>query len=168
MSKKRNQMIRVETLPNGYCLKYDGMKSPTGFMYFTPEKLLEGFMIHIGMNVTDILDTETMNDFIATAMSWRDNKKCVKKIEKLTSELKQMTGYRASAAKRLITERNQRMLLYDRVGSILKETEEKGEKALRKELNKLLRDRNMLHKLTLEGLGVKEYDTIEEDEDDED
>lgn len=160
------RMIRVETLPNGYCLKYDGMKQPEGFMYFTPEKLLEGFMIHIGMDVTDILDTETMNDFIVTAMTWKDNKKCVKKIEQLTSLLKQMTGHRASAAKRLITERNQRILLYDKLGSILKDTEEKGEKVLRRELSKLLRERNMLQKLTLEGLGVKDYNTIEEDEED--
>ena len=59
-------MIRVETLPNGYCLKFDGMKNPTGYMYFTPEALLEGFMLHIGLGITEQLNTETMQDFLVT------------------------------------------------------------------------------------------------------
>ena len=55
-------MIKVTPLPNGYSLEFDGMKQKTGYMYFSPDKLLEGFMLHIGIGITDDLDTETMQD----------------------------------------------------------------------------------------------------------
>lgn len=129
-------MIKVETLPNGYSLKFDGMSKKGGYMYFSPEKLLKGFMLHIGLEMTDQLNTETMDDFIVAAINWKDNKECVKEIERLTRELRLMTGKRASLARRLILERNRHIALYDAIGSLLKETKENTEKDLRKSLEK--------------------------------
>lgn len=79
--------IEVRTLNNGYQLRFDGMKG-IGYMYYSPEKLLEGFMLHIGLKMTEQLNVENMQDFIETAINWRDNEKCVKEIASLTSQLK--------------------------------------------------------------------------------
>ena len=89
------KFIDVDTLPNGYSLKFDGMKQQGGYMYFTPEQLLEGFMAHIGLEMTDQLNMETIRDFLVTAIKWKDNKACVKEIERLKNALRLMTGRRA-------------------------------------------------------------------------
>ena len=85
---KNHPRIEVKTLPNGYSLEFDGMKQHGGFMYFNREKLLEGFMVHIGLEMTDQLNTEIIQDFIEAACTWKDNKKCVKEINRLTEELR--------------------------------------------------------------------------------
>ena len=162
--KRGITMIKVETLPNGYSLEFDGMSKKGGYMYFTPEKLLKGFMLHIGLEMTDQLNTETMDDFIVAAINWKENKECVKEIERLTRELRLMTGKRASLARRLIFERNRRIALYDAIGSLLKESKENTEKDLRKSLEKMMKERKGMFPLTLKSLGVGENDDIEDDE----
>lgn len=157
-------MIKVETLPNGYSLEFDGMSKKGGYMYFTPEKLLKGFMLHIGLEMTDQLNTETMDDFIVAAINWKDNKECVKEIERLTRELRLMTGKRASLARQMILERNRHIALYDAIGSLLKETKENPEKDLRKSLEKMMKEKKSMFPLTLKSLGVGENDDIEDDE----
>lgn len=166
MAKKKIKMIRVETLPNGYCLKFDGMKNPTGYMYFTPEALLEGFMLHIGLGITEQLNTETMQDFLVTCINWNENKKCVKEIQNITSELRRMTGHRNALANRLIVERNQHMSLYDKIGSVLKENKDETKIGLCKKIKEVLKNKNKLYKLTVEGLcgGKGSDDDDEEDE----
>ena len=160
-------MIKVETLPNGYSLKFDGMTQKYGYMYFTPEKLLEGFMLHIGLEMTDMLDTDTMQDFIVTAMNWRDNKKCVKEIEKLTLELRKMTGRRASLARQLILERNRYIAIMEDVSSAIVEFKDYQDKNIKKRLEKILSGKKKQMPLTLQGLGVKDDDFIEEDTEEE-
>ena len=49
MTMKR---ITVQTLPNGYSLNFDGDRQ-NGYMYFNENDLLKGFMIHIGLNMTE-------------------------------------------------------------------------------------------------------------------
>ena len=162
--KREITMIKVDTLPNGYSLKFDGMSKKGGYMYFSPEKLLKGFMLHIGLEMTDQLNTETMDDFIVAAINWKDNKECVKEIERLTRELRLMTGKRASLARRLILERNRHIALYDAIGSLLKETKENHEKDVRKSLEKMMKEKKSMFPLTLQNLGVGENDDIEDDE----
>lgn len=157
-------MIKVETLPNGYSLEFDGMSKKGGYMYFSPEKLLKGFMLHIGLEMTDQLNTETMDDFIVAAINWKDNKECVKEIERLTRELRVMTGKRASFARRIILERNRHIALYDAIGSLLKETKENPEKDLRKSLEKMMKEKKNMYPLTFQSLGVGENDDIDDDE----
>lgn len=75
--------IEVTTKANGYSLTFDGMKMPQGFFYFSKDELLKGFMLHIGLEILDQLNTETMDEFIVAAINWKDNKKCVEEIERL-------------------------------------------------------------------------------------
>lgn len=162
---KRMKLINVETLPNGYSLKFDGMSQNGGYLYFTPEKLLEGFMLHIGLNMTDQLNTETMQDFIVTAMNWRDNKKCVKEIGRLTLDLQKMTGRRASLARQLVLERNRYIAIIEDVSSAIVELKDHPDKNIKKRLEKILSGKKKPMPLTLRGLGVKDEDFIEEETD---
>ena len=56
MKKKDIKHIYVSTLQNGYSLSFDGMSEKGGYMYFSIEDLLKGFMMHIGLNMTDQLE----------------------------------------------------------------------------------------------------------------
>ena len=85
---KKHPRIEVKTLPNGYSLEFDGMKKQNGFLYFNQEQLLEGFMIHIGLEMTDELNTDLIKDFLIAACNWNENKKCMKEIERLSTELR--------------------------------------------------------------------------------
>jgi len=155
-------MIKVDTLANGYSLKYEGMTQKNGFFYFTPSKLLEGFMLHIGLEVTQQLNPELMQDFIVAAINWKENEKCVKEIERLTTAMKVLEVKRVSLAKRLITERNRHIALYNTIGTMLKESDN-----LKKDLTKLLKDRTKVKPMTMHGLGITADDLNNEPDDDE-
>lgn len=165
---KRVKLIDVETLPNGYSLKFDGMKQQGGYMYFTPEQLLEGFMAHIGLEMTDQLNMETIQDFLVTAMNWKDNKECVKEIERLKNALRLMTGRRASLARQMIQERNRYNGIIDDVGSMIAELKDYPDKDIKKRLEKVLKGKKRMPQLSLQGLGVNDDDFIEEETDEED
>ena len=165
---KKVKLIDVETLPNGYSLKFDGMTKKGGYMYFTPEKLLEGFMLHIGLNMTDQLNTETMQDFIVAACNWKDNKDCVKEIERLKNALRLMTGRRASLARQMIQERNRYNGIIDDVGSMIAELKDYPDKDIKKRLEKVLKGKKRMPQLSLQGLGVNDEDFIEEETDEDD
>lgn len=165
---KKVKLIDVETLPNGYSLKFDGMKQQGGYMYFTPEQLLEGFMAHIGLEMTDQLNMETIQDFLVTAMNWKDNKECVKEIERLKNALRLMTGRRASLARQMIQERNRYNGIIDDVGSMIAELKDYPDKDIKKRLEKVLKGKKRMPQLSLQGLGVNDDDFIEEETDEED
>jgi len=152
--------ISVATYPNGYSLKFDGMKKKDGFFYLTKEKLLEGFMLHIGLEMTDQLDTETMTDFIAAACNWNDNKKCLDEIDRLNLEVKTLRGRCNSLATRLMNERNRHMALVDEVSSL--KSQFKAITNITKAIDKILKTRKSLVKLNLNNL-IK---SDPEDEDD--
>lgn len=155
-------MIKVDTLANGYSLKYEGMTPKNGFFYFTPYKLLEGFMLHIGLEMTQQLNPELMQDFIVAAINWKENEKCVKEIERLTTALKVLEVKRVSLAKRLITERNRHIALYNTIGTMLKESDN-----LEKDLTKMLKDRTKVTPMTLYGLGITAEDLNNEPDEEE-
>ena len=165
---KRVKLIEVETLPNGYSLKFDGMTKKGGYMYFTPEKLLEGFMLHIGLNMTDQLNTDTMQDFIVAACNWKDNQDCVKEIERLKNALRLMTGRRAALARTMIQERNRYIALMDDVGSAIAEMKDYPDKDIKARLEKILKGKKKQLPLSLKGLGVNDDDFIEEETDEDD
>ena len=162
------KLIDVETLPNGYSLKFDGMKQQGGYMYFTPEQLLEGFMAHIGLEMTDQLNMETIQDFLVTAMNWKGNKECVKEIERLKNALRLMTGRRASLARQMIQERNRYNGIIDDVGSMIAELKDYPDKDIKKRLEKILKGKKKQLPLSLKGLGVNDDDFIEEETDEDD
>ena len=70
--KKKTKLpnVSVTTLPNGYALTFDGMRQPKGYMYFTLEDLLKGFMIHIGCGKTDQLDMSDIDDFLDAVLAY--------------------------------------------------------------------------------------------------
>lgn len=165
MKKKELKNITVQTLPNGYSLTFDGMKQSQGYLYFTPEKLLEGFMLHIGLHMTDQLSTETMQDFIVAAMNWNDNEKCVKEIEKLNMNLRLMTQKRNGMAKRLTDERDQFIKLRNAIEEFGKaKLKDHPDRRLIADLDKLLKEFKQRPKLTLNSLGIKSEDIIAEDQ----
>ena len=168
MKGKQLPMIAVEPLPNGYSLKFDGMTKQNGYMYFTPEKLLEGFMLHIGLHMTDELNTETMQDFIVAACNWNDNKKCVKEIERLKHSLRIMTGKRAAIAKQLVVERNRHIAITDDVNSLISEIKDYPDKYLRERVKKIMNNKTKLIPISLEKLGVKYSDFLDDDPENED
>ena len=159
--------ISVRTLPNGYSLEFEGMKQANGFMYLSKEKLLEGFMLHIGLEMLDQLNTETMQDFIVAACNWKDNKDCVNEIKRLTAALKLMTGKRAALANRIIQERNRYNSFLDDVKSFRSTLKDHPDGKLLKAFDKLLKPYKEQPRLTLAVLGVKAEDFIEEETDEE-
>lgn len=161
--KKPLPTITVEKVPNGYVLKFDGMKKREGFLYFSPEKLLEGFMCHIGLHMTDELDTDMMKDFIVGAINYSTNEKCIKEIERLNSEIKAVTRSRNGMGRRLIEERTRLLKVID----IVEELELYVKKENRTEYNNLRKKLPRVKPLTLEELGIINDDTENEEEVDE-
>ena len=152
---KKLKRITIEMLNNGYCLKFDGMKEPGGYMYFSPEKLLEGFMVHIGLEELDALDTTTMQDFIVSAASWKEKKECMAEIERLNRQNKQIQRQRNKIAQQLV---NERRTLLDYASGI---------EELKKVLNKIALPVQSRKPLSLESLGIKSDSISNDDEDDE-
>ena len=161
--KKPLPLITVEKVPNGYVLKFDGMKKREGFLYFSPEKLLEGFMCHIGLKMTDELDTDMMQDFIVGAINYSSNEKCIKEIERLNTEIKAVTRSRNGMGRRLIEERTRLLKVID----IVEELELYVKKENRTEYNNLRKRLPRVKPLTLEELGITIDDTEDNDEVDE-
>lgn len=152
---KKLKRITIEMLNNGYCLKFDGMKEPGGYMYFSPEKLLEGFMVHIGLEELDALDTTTMQDFIVSAASWKEKKECMAEIERLNRQNKQIQRQRNKIAQQLV---NERRTLIEYASGI---------DELKKVLNKIALPVQSRKPLSLESLGIKSDSIIDDCEDDE-
>lgn len=167
--KKHLKKITVLTLPNGYSLTYEGMKPTNGHMYFTPEQLLEGFMLHIGLEMTEQLDIATMQDFIVAACNWKDTESCQKEIRDLQYKLRLTIQSRNSMARRLMEDRKR---LVDMIGLIQGlATENKGNKYLVNKLNAITKNMTKMRKYSAKELGITqeastEDDTTEEDNDD--
>lgn len=159
--------IEVRKLPNGYSLKFEGMKQAGGYMYMTKEKLLKGFMAHIGLEMTDQLNMDTIDDFLVTAINWRDNKACVKEIQSLTAALKIVKGRRASLANRIIAERNRYIEFLEEMRSFRSTLKNHPDKRLLKDFDKILKNYKDQPRLTLKSLGVNSEDVIEDITDEE-
>lgn len=167
-------MITVETVPhgqepNGYVLKFTGAKQPDGYLYFSPSKLLEGFMLHIGLHMTEQLNTETMQDFIVAACNWKDTESCQKEIRDLQYKLRLTIQSRNSMARRLMEDRKR---LVDMIGMIQGlATENKSNKYLVNKLGAITKNMTKMRKYSAKELGITqeastEDDTTEEDNND--
>lgn len=144
--KKKIKAISVKTLPNGYELTFDGQKSPTGYFYFSTEELLEGFMLHIGLGMTESLKREEMDDFTKAVMHWNENSVCVKEIIRLTKEVQAITKKRNALAAQLISERNRYIELTSKLSPIVANIQ-----------------RYHRNPLTLKELGIASNDIIDTD-----
>lgn len=149
--------IKVTTLPNGYSLDIEGQ---AGWLYFTQEKLLEGFMLHVGLEITDQLNTETMDDFIVAAINWKENKECVKEIKRLTTALKQAQIRFNAMAEKYVAERRRYRLLFDCITGMINEISEKGP---RKRLADMIKKHRKLPLLSVEKVKMEVEDGDDND-----
>ena len=81
--RKKLDDIRLDTVPNGYDLRFKGQS----YFYFTKEALLEGFMTHVGLEELESMDAETMRDFITAAIVWKEEGSAIKQVLKLKDEV---------------------------------------------------------------------------------
>ena len=101
--KKKLPKIEVRTLPNGYSLAIEGHKQE--YLYFSPEKLMEGVMVHIGLKMTEQLSPDTIKSFIDSALEWNNLKASHKELQKAQRETERVNRLYRRLANRMIDER---------------------------------------------------------------
>ena len=104
MRRKKLPKIEVRTTPNGYSLAIEGHKQE--YQYFSPEKLMEGVMVHIGLHMTEQLSPDTIKSFIDSALEWNNLKASHKELLKAQREIESITKMYRNTVKRLIDERH--------------------------------------------------------------
>ena len=114
--RKKLPKIEVHSVPNGYTLSIEGHRQE--YMYFSPEKLMEGVMVHIGLKMTDQLSAETITSFIDSALQWNDLKKSTAEIKRLKALLKAQQVKYNGLARKLVKERDRLMLLIERAKEV--------------------------------------------------
>ena len=169
--KKGLPVITVETIPhgqepNGYVLKFTGAKQPDGYLYFSPDKLLEGFMLHIGLHMTEQLNTETMQDFIVAACNWKDTESCQKEIRDLQLKLRLTIQSRNSMARRLMEDRKRLVEMVEGITALKQES--KGNKYLTNKLGAITKNMTNMRKYSAKELGITQEASTEEIDSDED
>ena len=107
MKRKKLPRIEIRSVNNGYTLSIEGHKQE--YMYFTPEKLLEGFMVHVGLKMTEQLSPDAIKSYIDSALEWNNLKASHKELQKAQRETERVNRLYRSLAKRMIDER-QRVL----------------------------------------------------------
>ena len=107
--KKKLPRISVKTLPNGYSLSIEGHRHE--YMYFSPEKLLEGIMVHVGLKMTEELNTETIKSFIDSAIEFHNMKASHKELQKAQREVDKVNRKYRAIANKLIKERHRMLRL---------------------------------------------------------
>lgn len=64
---KEFKKISLLTVPNGYSLDVENYK----YMYHSLEGLIEGFLLHVGLEEFSYCNKEFIKDFLATAVAWK-------------------------------------------------------------------------------------------------
>ena len=107
--KKKLPKIEVRTVANGYTLAIEGHKQE--YLYFSPEKLMEGVMVHIGLKMTEQLSPDTIKSFIDSALEWNNLKASHKELQKAKRETERVNKLYRSLARRMIDERRRMLRL---------------------------------------------------------
>lgn len=107
--KKKLPRISVCTLPNGYSLTIEGHKHE--YMYFSPEKLLEGIMVHVGLKMTEELSTDNIKNFIDSAIEFHNMKASHKELQKAQRETDKVNRKYRALANKMIKERHRMLRL---------------------------------------------------------
>lgn len=150
-------------MQNGYVLTFDGARHE--FMYFSPDKLLEGFMMHIGLKMTEQLNMENVTDFLATAMNWSDAEKRIKEIDLLKTALSSMTSKRNGLARQMRDERARYINIYNDL-TIIRDAAKPSTDDMLRELTETIMKRHREQKpITAASQGITSDDVItDEDE----
>lgn len=165
--KKKLPHIEVRTLANGYSLAIEGHKHE--YMYFSPEKLMEGIVGHIGMHITEQLTPGQVMDMVDTASRWKDLGKTVREIKSLQTRLEGSIRQRNRIAVKLVSERNRYLGIRSEILTIQEMF--KGLPNVVGFCEKVLRIYHSKRTITLASLDVKSDDILIGDEsqaDDED
>jgi hypothetical protein len=101
--KKKLPHIEVRTVANGYTLAIEGHKQE--YLYFSPEKLMEGVMVHVGLKMNEQLSPDTIKSFIDSALEWNNLKASHKELNKAKRETERVNKLYRSLARRMIEER---------------------------------------------------------------
>lgn len=158
--------IEVKTLPNGYSLEYQGQKPSNGHMYFSADDLLKGFMVHIGLHMTEQLNMETINDFLEAVINWKDNKKCIQEIEKLQAKVQAVNNSRSLFANRLISEREKLLKVVKSIADLADDY--KNLKDIHSKLCGITKNYVSMKPLTLKSLGFSSDAIIKQQDYDDD
>lgn len=89
--------ITVRTVPNGYILVFKNEE----YFYFSRQKLLEGIMYHVGLEELGVIDPETIGEFLAAVVVWKDNAETVKELIKVKKENATLNNMVASTRKQV-------------------------------------------------------------------
>ena len=109
MRRKKLPKIEVRTTPNGYSMAIEGHKHE--YMYFSPEKLMEGVMVHVGLHMTEQLSPDMIKSFIDSALEWNNLKASHKELQKAKRETDRVNKLYRSLARRMIDERRRMLRL---------------------------------------------------------
>ena len=149
--------ITVQTLPNGYALNFDGDRQ-NGYMYFNVDDLLKGFMIHIGLNMTEQLSMENIDDFLVAVMNWNETGKCIKELSRMEEELTLAQTSRNRIARQMIDEREKHLELVNNIKALIRKLESYPDKDIAESLRKLILSRKAMKAITMSGLGINVKD----------
>ena len=159
MRKKKLPKIEVRTLPNGYSMAIEGHRQE--YMYYTPEALLKGMMMHVGLKMTEELTKDNIDAFLESSIQWNSLKLCNKEIAKLKREVYDANRNHRGIAKRLVDERARTLQIVELARNCAI-----GKHSLTDALAKLhafVRKVGPLKRLKLSDLGIKSYDITDDD-----
>ncbi len=159
MRRKKLPKIEVRTLPNGYSMVIEGHRQE--YMYYTPEALLKGMMLHVGLKMTEELTKENIDAFLESSIQWNSLKLCNKEIAKLKREVYDANRNHRGIAKRLVDERARTLQIIELARNCAI-----GKHSLTDALAKLhayVRKVGPLKRLKLCDLGIKSYDITDDD-----
>lgn len=149
--------ITVQTLPNGYALNFDGDRQ-NGYMYFNVDDLLKGFMIHIGLKMTEQLSMDNIDDFMVAVMNWNETGKCIKELSRMDEELTLAQTSRNRIARQMIDEREKHLELVNSIKTLIRKLESYPDKDIAESLRKLILSRKAMKAITMSGLGINVKD----------
>ena len=112
--------IKIQTLPNGYTLTVESEE----YMYFTLEKLAEGFLYHVCLGELGAASSEDIKTFLDAAVAYRaDDGEIAKKMTILEDENKRLSS----------TCENQKKTIANQKSALRKAREELEKKTIRGE-----------------------------------
>ena len=159
MRRKKLPKIEIRTVPNGYSMAIEGHRQE--YMYYTPEALLKGVMMHVGLKMTEELTKDNIEAFIKSSIQLDSLKLCNKEIAKLKREVYDANKNHRSIAKRLVDERARTLQIVELARNCAI-----GKHSLTDALAKLhafVRKVGPLKRLKLSDLGIKSYDITDDD-----
>lgn len=147
-----DKSIELHTVQNGYQLTVGKNK----YMYFTPDSLIEGFLFRVGMGISGNMDTDTIRQFVNTAVRWNENKECIKEIQRLNDVLFKLRRNRGGIVKRFVHERAMYNALVDEILVLKSDLKKCHDKELYAKYGKLTKEFKRKTPLTIAEFGSRE------------